>query len=237
MLFGAARTAVRVAPWRRSGFCLFAIISLIVCSACGDSDLEGYYPLKAGRAWRYQVSVMQQGGALSGTAIVANLPRTTVFGRSGVPQRSELVGETVVRFMSATGGGVMEYAQQAGSAPPVSQDPPDYVLRTPVITGTSWASVWRSTNGRISFPTVKTITGTRETVMVPAGTFAECLRVKITGKEEVALSAGPATIEVAGEEWYAPDVGFIKGAFRETLNQGEATSELAMYLESFVDDR
>lgn len=233
MLCGAARTKSWVAPSRRFRFRVLATVSLFICSACGDSDLDGYYPLEAGRAWRYQVSVIQQGGALSGTAIVANLPRTTVFGRSGVPQRSDLFGKTVVRFMSATGGGIMEYAQQAGSAPPVSEDPPDYVLRTPVTAGTSWASVWRSTNGRISFPTVKTIIGTRETVMVPAGTFAECLQVKITGKEEVALLAGPATIEVAGEEWYAPDVGFIKGAFRETVNQGEATSELSMHLESF----
>ena len=238
MLSGAARTVIRVALSRRSRFALLAVVSLVVCSGC-DDDLDGYYPLEAGHAWQYRVLVMQEGGALRGTAVVANLPPATVFGRVSVPQRSELFGKTVVRFLAATNVGVVEFAQQAGTAPPVADDPPDYVLRLPVAAGTSWSSIWKSTRdgGWVSFPTVKTITGTRETVMVPAGTFAECLRVKIAGKAEAALLTGSVTIEVTGEEWYAPDVGFIKGAFRETVNQGEATSELAINLESFREAR
>jgi hypothetical protein len=84
-------------------------------------------------------------------------------------------------------------------------------------------------------PSVKAIAGVNETVMVPAGTFAGCLRLRITGKADVALASGPATIEVQGDEWYAPQVGFIKGTFRETVSGGHpATTELGMDLESYM---
>ena len=86
----------------------------------------------------------------------------------------------------------------------------------------------------MSLPTVKAITGVNETVMVPAGTFAGCLRLRITGKADIHLASGPATIEVQGNEWYAPQVGFIKGAFRETINGGESSTELGTDLESFT---
>jgi hypothetical protein len=49
--------------------------------------------------------------------------------------------------------------------------------------------------------------------------------------------SGPATIEVRGDEWYAPEIGFIKGAFSETVNSGEATTELGMDLASFAKPR
>ena len=89
----------------------------------------------------------------------------------------------------------------------------------------------------MSFPTVKAIAATDETVMVPAGTFSDCIRLKITGKGQANLASGPATIEVQGDEWYAPDIGFIKGIFRETVNSGEAPVELGMDLASFAKPR
>jgi hypothetical protein len=106
----------------------------------------------------------------------------------------------------------------------------------PLADGTTWSSTWQSTQEgrRMSFPTVKAIIAVNETVMVPAGTFAGCLRLRITGKSDVNLTSGAATIEVQGTEWYAPNVGFIKGAFRETINGGESSTELAMDLESFT---
>ena len=59
------------------------------------------------------------------------------------------------------------------------------------------------------------------------------MHVRITGKGDVRLATGPATIEVVGDEWYAADVGYIKGTFRETIDAGASTTELGMDLETF----
>ena len=102
----------------------------------------------------------------------------------------------------------------------------------PLVDGTTWPSTWQSTrDGRqVSLPTVKAIAATDEMVIVPAGTFSRRIRLKITSKAQANLASGPSTIEVHGDEWYAPDIGFIKGVFRETVNSGEATAELGMDL-------
>ena len=219
---------------RRAALAVLAAVPFVVCSGC-DDELAMYYPLAPGLTWRYRVLLAQNSGAAGDTAVVTNLKPVMLFGRTLVPQRSELFGQTVVRYLAHTQAGVVQFAQQAGQNPPVARDPPDYLLRVPVTVGTSWSSTWESTRGgtHVLFPTVKTIAGTRDTIMVPAGTLADCLHMKIAGKAEVALPTGPVTIEVAGDEWYAPRIGFIKGAFREVVNQGQATSDLSMSLEIF----
>lgn len=214
---------------------VLAAAPFVVCSGC-DDDLSRYFPLAPGLSWRYRVQLAQSSGsAAADTAVVTNLNPVTLFSRSVVPQRSELFGQTVVRFLAHTATGVVEFAQQTGQNPPVARDPPDYLLRVPVTVGTNWSSTWESTQAgaQTSLPTVKTIAGIRDTVMVPAGTFADCLHMKIAGKAEVGLPTGPVAIEVTGDEWYAPHIGFIKGAFREVVNQGQATSDLSMSLEIF----
>ncbi len=214
----------------RRGSAALAVSAILLGIGCQAGDLQAFYPLEAGRAWQYRVSVVNENGAVNETAVVSNSPEEDVLGRRGVPQLSQAFGKTVVRFVAATESGVVQFAQQAGNTAPVVNDPPDYILKAPIAPGTNWPSVWNGgrLDGAISLPTVKTIASTRETVMVPAGTFAECVRVKVAGKAEVTLPAGRATVEVSGDEWYARDVGFIKGAFRETVNQGEGTLELAM---------
>lgn len=213
---------------------VLAAAPLVVCSGC-DDDLSRYFPLAPGLSWRYRVQLAQSNGIAADAAVVTNLNPVTLFSRSVVPQRSELFGQTVVRFLAHTATGVVEFAQQTGQNPPVARDPPDYLLRVPVTVGTNWSSTWESTQAgaQTSLPTVKTIAGIRDTVMVPAGTFADCLHMKIAGKAEVGLPTGPVAIEVTGDEWYAPHIGFIKGAFREVVNQGQATSDLSMSLEIF----
>lgn len=239
IVLSSATNRTRRSGWFGRGPAALALSAILLGSGCQARDLQAFYPLDAGRAWQYRVSVVNENGAVSETAVVSNFPEEDVLGRRGVPQRSQAFGKTVVRFVAATDAGVVQFAQQAGDSAPVGNDPPDYILKTPIAPGTNWPSVWNGArlDGAISLPTVKTIAGTRETVMVPAGTFAECVRVKVAGKAEVTLPAGRATIEVSGDEWYARDVGFIKGAFRETVNQGEGTLELAMNLENFRQSR
>jgi hypothetical protein len=213
---------------------------LAVLSCCQD-DLSRYYPLEAGLAWHYRVTLTQGREVTTTTADVVNLQPTDVLGRTGVPQQSEMFGQSLVRYLAKDERGIFEFAQQqaGGGVTPVGNDTPNYVLRVPLAHGTTWPSTWQSTRDgrRMSFPTVKAIAATDETVMVPAGTFSDCIRLKITGKGQANLASGPATIEVQGDEWYAPEIGFIKGIFRETVNSGEAPVEQEMDLASFATPR
>lgn len=218
---------------------LVAAVLAGFCGACQD-DLSRYYPLEDGRTWQYRVSLVQPGKEAVVTAgTVVNLPAQTVLGRNAAPQRSELFGQTVVRFLADDGSGVLEFAQQVADEPPQAKERPSYVLKQPVEVGTSWSSTWRGARRGmpVSFPVVKAITSVDDTVMVPAGTFADCLHVRISGRVELDLGTGLANVEVTGDEWYAPGVGFIKAAFRETVNAGESITELSIDLESYERPR
>jgi hypothetical protein len=238
MPHGRARRAPRDCNATPRRLAAVAGLAALLLWSCQD-DLTRYYPLDAGLTWRYRVSLAEGGGLITTTADVANLRPADVLGRTAIPQRSEMFGQSLVRYLAKDRRGVFEYAQQAGSGTPVGKDAPNYVLILPVADGTAWSSTWQSTrDGRQQpFPTVKAIAATDETVTVPAGTFSGCLRLKIIGKAQVNLPGGPATIEVRGDEWYAPEIGFIKGTFSETMNSGEATAEIGMDLASFAKPR
>ncbi len=219
---------------RRTALAMLAATPLAVCTGCQDR-VGLYYPLIPRLTWRYRVVLVQGSETFTDTAVVTNLPPMSIFDRTLTPQRSQLFGATVVRFLAQTANGIAMFAQQHGEEPPIAREPADYLLRTPITAGTSWSSSWESTRtaAPVRFPTVKTIASTRATVMVPAGTYADCLQVKIAGRTEAASPLRRAAVEVAGEEWYAPRIGFIKSVFREVLNQGEAGSELSMGLAIF----
>jgi hypothetical protein len=213
-----------------------AVLTLALCLGC-HGDLTRYYPLDPGFAWQYRVSLTEDHKLTVVRADVVNMQESHLLGRKTVPQRSDMFGQILIRFLVLDGRGVFEYAQQVGDGVPISTEPPNYVLRAPVADGTTWSSSWHTVKEgrRLSVPTVKTIAAGNETVMVPAGTFAGCLRVRITGKVNVNLRSGPSTIDVQGDEWYAPEVGFIKGTFRETVNGGQlGSTELGMLLDSFA---
>ena len=213
-----------------------AVLSLALCLGC-HGDLTRYYPLDPGFTWQYRVSLNEGHDLTSTRAEIVNMEETHLLGRRTVPQRSEMFGQILIRFLAIDGRGVFEYAQQVGDSAPTGTEAPNYVLRAPVADGTTWSSNWQTVKDgrRLSVPTVKAIAAVNETVMVPAGTFADCLRLRITGKVDVNLRSGPSTIDVQGDEWYAPGVGFIKGTFRETVNGGHlGTTELRMLLDSFA---
>src|SRR5512144_2730971 len=54
-------------------------------------------------------------------------------------------------------------------------------------------------------------------VTVPAGTFNKCIKIKIAGRKEVDVPTGTVTFEGESFEWYAPNVGYVKGTFRESV--------------------
>ncbi|MSR13371.1 MAG: hypothetical protein EXR86_02185 [Gammaproteobacteria bacterium] len=61
-------------------------------------------------------------------------------------------------------------------------------------------------------PLTARVDGFNETISIPAGSFAGCLRLTLTGQRTVRIDRGNAYAEVVvtQKEWYAPAVGLVK---------------------------
>ena len=68
---------------------------------------------------------------------------------------------------------------------------------------------------------------------VPAGTFNRCVKIAITGRTEVDVSTGTVTLEGESLRVYAPNVGYVKGTFRESPNAPGQPRETIMELTGF----
>ena len=73
----------------------------------------------------------------------------------------------------------------------------------------------------ISVDKTETIETLIDVVTLPAGTFENCIRIKSSAKTTVSFE-GPlraiANVEVEGFDWYAPNIGWIKGILTEQTN-------------------
>jgi hypothetical protein len=81
------------------------------------------------------------------------------------------------------------------------------------------------------------ITGTTEIVVVPAGSFAGCLRVTIKGTVAGDGNGSHVQFQIQKDLWYAPGVGLIKSIQKEErLASASAQSgsfSIVMLLENF----
>jgi len=158
-----------------------------------------------------------------------------VSGRRATPQRSEMFGTSSTRFLSVNREGLFDQARQESEGTViVPRSGPNYVLKAPLRLGARWSSTWQSAqaSGPFILPTTKSITGTNQTITVPAGTFRGCVLVTIAGSAP--LPGTDALLEVSGREWYAPDVGYVKGIFREKVDGApQQTAEMVFELQSY----
>ena len=140
-----------------------AVLSLALCIGC-HGDLTRYYPLDPGFTWQYRVSLNEGHDLTSTRAEIVNMEETHLLGRRTVPQRSEMFGQILIRFLAIDRRGVFEYAQQVGDSAPTGTEAPNYVLRAPVADGTTWSSNWQTVKDgrRLSVPTVKAIAAVNE---------------------------------------------------------------------------
>lgn len=202
------------------------LVALSVLSGCGGStEAERFYPLAEGRSWSY-VMTFRNGTEPDARTIethskVTNLASQRFDGQSVTPQRNEAMGGAQVRLIRASSEGIAEVATQSDpTATPVPRVPPNGVLRTPLQVGNAWQATWQSSQFAQTtlLPMTKTVSRTDGTITLPAGEFANCLVLSIKGQGPVRAPEGPVEVTVEGEEWFAPDVGMIRGSFREEVD-------------------
>lgn len=197
-----------------------AAVALLV-SACATTPVARYYPLDAGRSWTYTTLIQSASGqGATAETRVANLPALTLAGRTVTPQETEAFGQRRLRFISADDHGVVEIADQdSTAAEPQIRDPVNTILKMPLAAGAAWETTWETNQfgRRTLLPMTKTVESTDRPCTAAAGTFDNCLHLTLNGSGPARADTGSAIVDVTGEEWFAPGVGYVRGLFTESV--------------------
>ncbi|MCK5134060.1 MAG: hypothetical protein KAR40_18160 [Candidatus Sabulitectum sp.] len=209
------------------------VLSFVV--GCGDSSPAGphsgsdsaYYPLSVGNQWVY---------SRSGSISVAGIPISTISGENiaditgqvshgegfqvyvqeyNLSDTVDTAGQIVVldstftTYMNVTDAGVYSYLSLAGS------DSVGFVP-FPLQVGATWQFSEEP-------PMTGEILSLTETVSVPAGTFENCLEMRITW-----IEAGNTVENVTD---FAPNVGRVRNVYTQSYQSvvTTVTSELMSY--------
>ena len=215
-----------------------AIGLLGVVGGCAtDNRAELYYPLTAGRTWNYAMRIRQgaepEARTVEADSMVTNLPAATFDGKAVTPQQTLAFGRPQTRLITTSEGNIAEVATQPDPPGlPIPRVPPNDVLRLPLQIGASWQSTWQSNQlaQTTLIPMTKTVARIDGRITLPAGDFDRCLVVSIRGRGQVTTASDSIEIAVEGEEWFAPDVGLVRGTFREEV-RGRPANTIRVELE------
>jgi len=198
---------------------------------------KSYYPLTEGMSLQFQMDNegIETYGASGITSMETQMGRSRELnGKTVTPRRSTRGrNRPTTEFLAEDDSGISIVGAQlpADDGPVEVFNPPNppfrYVLKYPIRVGTTWddfAVDRQAPNWRVHLKS--TIESINQTVTVPAGTFARCLKVKSVG------STG--RISVQQSKWYAPGVGMIKFIdYRELLDGSAPPQQMTMQLQEF----
>jgi hypothetical protein len=199
----------------------------IAWSGCGRNAGISY-PLSEGATWRYQILSPRMPSGNRLTAVLTNLPQRDLNGKKVTPQKLEvresrqgkqLTGQTYSFFVGEDGDGIYGFASQSDRPEEDTKFTPSYhIIKRPVEVGTSWEtpSPFSIRPGHDLMARL-TIESTSEAVTVPAGTFQNCMKIKVSGTPVFDRGRfGVLEKELALDSylWFAPGVGLIKGTMR-----------------------
>jgi hypothetical protein len=220
-------------------------VAALVVSGClhgfGESA-ERYYPLKQGMKWKYRLTVTELLFPFSGEERVANLPPRSLAGRQLTPQMDDvslgaILGTTlpkqlVVEFYGDDGTGIREFASQR-DADPEPKPETNYLIKYPIRVGTRWTEQHKTqlVKKDIDVAVVNLIKSTTDQVVVPAGPFINCIRIKASGKTTPDSSG--TVVSIDEDYWLAPDVGMVKSIYTEKASDSTREASVVRELEEF----
>jgi hypothetical protein len=209
-IFGLAR------KFFQSWFFLCVLFFYFQFNLSGQSD---YYPLNSGTQFVYQVKATQKSSSSLPqeqllSAMIMHLGPASVQGKTVIPEGRYIDGKLAgVTFVADDETGIYYFANQNSTQKkPVVMNPIQYLIKYPVQTGARWkqqSSGFEMVNDRkLPIMLNASIVSDAEIVSVPAGVFAKCLKVEMTGKLP-SMNGGPE-FRISNELWYAPGLGMIK---------------------------
>lgn len=203
---------------------LAALHTLLVgCTAPPAST--SYFPLQAGHRWVYDQTSEWENGTVEHEAVVLSTLGEQALDNGGRAwQRRSDSG--VDYWLQADASGIFRMASKTDlDADPVPDPAPRYVLKNPLVVGTSWQASTTTylLRRNADFPpeirhTHKPVAMTYriealdQTVVTRAGSFAHCIRVQ--GQAVLKLFADPVAgfrdLPISSTEWYCQGVGLVK---------------------------
>ena len=206
---------------RVASLVLIAVAVLWLSSALTP---RGYYPLRKGMRWDYEVSSSAAPSTV--TLTVSNSGRRRVGQWDAAEQRVEVSGGSGYRYVVESSDSVTIVAEQFPGKTEVSLlDPPVTLLHLPLEVGKSWDSDATTTaiHPGTKIPVIGKVQSVSERVEVPAGRFDSSVLVQSSGQVQVADEGSDAPVEVRIETrlWYVKGVGVVQIERRESSDHPE----------------
>ncbi|MCU0967829.1 MAG: hypothetical protein MUF03_03240 [Rubrivivax sp.] len=224
-------------------------VAALTAAGCGGPPADsGYFPLAAGHRWEYAVTTEWENDVVErGSQVLTTEGREAIDGSDAWRRRSD---GGVDYWLRADPSGVYRVAAKSDlDAEPRPDPQPRYVLRAPMVAGTSWQTTTTAylLRRRQEFPPeirhthpavnmVYTIEAAGESVQTPAGRFDDCLRVR--GLAQLRLFADPVVgwrdMQLDTTEWYCRGVGLVRLVRQEParstfITGGTITMELTRW--------
>ena len=221
----------------------------VLLAACGGPPPgASMFPLEAGHRWRYEVKTEMDGGGTEREMLeMSTLGEETLEGGRAFRRRAD---SGIDYWLRADDSGVYRVASKTDiDAEPRPDPKPRYVLKAPLVPGTSWQADTTAylLRRKAEFPPeirhthapvgmTYTIEATGQKVDTRAGSFSDCLRVG--GKATMMLFADPVVgwrdMPLLTTEWYCKGVGLVKLERQEASNSsfltgGKLTMELVSW--------
>lgn len=216
---------------RRRCLCLLIGLGWLPLGGCDRDQAAEYLPLEPWVWWHYRIERTTMDGTRLQKFFLRNLPARDVDGRSVVVRQSMDGAELL---LSLTSEGVARIGVRRPEEDAPRLDPsPRLVLPSSLEVGRQWRALTRTTvlektgppqetlyRIAIELPMDYVIESLEDTVSVPAGRFAGCVRVRGRAATNAAVGnyIGTADIRVESTDWYAPGVGLVKSERKETTS-------------------
>ncbi|MEW6387920.1 MAG: hypothetical protein AB1491_10440 [Thermodesulfobacteriota bacterium] len=167
---------------------------------------------------------------------VANLAPTEIKDKQVTPRKYDFSAFNFFYYIAQEDNGIFIIATQ----PPNSEEKkiltaPELLLKTPVLPGATWEGNFKGAwNSKLNIKLSKVIDRVDEVVTVAGRSFENCIKIKGEGEakdtyKDPADKSGQeqkVIITVETNDWYAPQVGWVKETTRELVKKETAKGEL-----------
>lgn len=213
----------------------WGIVSLAVFCIFSSNYVaaKNYYPLINGMKWEYETerifSFKGDGNTVKYTHNVKCL------GVNRIDKKKDvfifLYGTGYKNYLTKDNHGIAYYAyQRAGDSVHTNYKPSIPILKYPLVAGHQWGfhrKIWYMNEGP-KVPYNYAIESLDEFVTVPAGEYDNCLYIRKRGTKRYETHDSTGILKFTweltaeGYNWYAPNVGWIKGIEEVSINMVDA---------------
>lgn len=203
------------------------MVAAALVAGCNRADTD-YFPLSGGKTWDYEIRRIIKGEKHLQRLLLTSFPPVVIDGIEYFPQARL---DDRVGVFTRTGDGIVRVNHGNGPGLPVlpAELKPNVTWHAPgrilflEVTGAFHFTFQERKKQTIDLD--YEIEAMDDTVVVAAGRFANCMRVKSSGS----ISGGAALQEFLGisfvrieqTEWYAPGVGLVKRVRKESTTPAD----------------